>query len=296
MKIPVAESIAGGYRFLFTYLVSVIGTLWLPYCIMAAVAVGCASMLLPPGLLQGDVSGIEFSDLFSPQAYAARLGLAITGLLTGAMVSVNLMRHALGLKRSVTLVYFSLGRAMWRMAGAMFLASLALSVMAVAFVIVAGIVSSILLAQLDLGQALMANAAMLAVLFFFFAYFAVRLLFLLPAVVVAEERIGIGRAFSLAGGNFWRIVLVILGVAAPVWIAAAAILSTTVLPDVLAAAVRLPPHPNPEEIRPFLQAVVQAVPVMFIVVLAAGVVARALLAGAVATAYKALVGSKKDIA
>ena len=47
-------------------------------------------------------------------------------------------------------------------------------------------------------------------------YFLVRLWFLLPAVVVAEGGIGLGRSWSLSGGNFWRIIGVLIVVFLPV--------------------------------------------------------------------------------
>jgi hypothetical protein len=51
-------------------------------------------------------------------------------------------------------------------------------------------------------------------------YVALRLVFLLPAVVVAEERIDLARSWALAKGNMWRIVGLILAVLLPVEIAA----------------------------------------------------------------------------
>jgi len=55
-----------------------------------------------------------------------------------------------------------------------------------------------------------------AVAFCVYAYSVVRLVFLLNPVVVAQARIDLGRSWSLAGGNFWRIILVLLAVLMPV--------------------------------------------------------------------------------
>ena len=52
-------------------------------------------------------------------------------------------------------------------------------------------------------------AGIVAVLWYIYA--AVRLVFFLPAVVVAEEQIGLGRSWALGRGNFWRIIIVIAG-------------------------------------------------------------------------------------
>jgi hypothetical protein len=51
-------------------------------------------------------------------------------------------------------------------------------------------------------------------------YMIFRLVFFLPAVVVAENSIGLGRAWQLGGGNFWRIVLVLIAVMLPIAIVA----------------------------------------------------------------------------
>jgi hypothetical protein len=48
------------------------------------------------------------------------------------------------------------------------------------------------------------------------AYLALRVLFFLPAVVVAEKRIGIGRAWELGGGNVLRMFGVLVAVLLPV--------------------------------------------------------------------------------
>ena len=63
-----------------------------------------------------------------------------------------------------------------------------------------------------------------------FVYACVRLIFFLPAVVVAEERIGLGRSWELGGGNFWRIFAVMFVVIVPVAIGLAIVQNAVVGP------------------------------------------------------------------
>jgi hypothetical protein len=61
-----------------------------------------------------------------------------------------------------------------------------------------------------LGLGLFLIAALCALLFV-----AVRLVFLLPPVVVAESRMSVTRGWELTHGNFWRIVLIWLATLVP---------------------------------------------------------------------------------
>src|SRR5205807_620453 len=50
----------------------------------------------------------------------------------------------------------------------------------------------------------------------FAIYVVLRLMFFLPAVVVSENSIGIERAWTYGGHNFWRILIVAIAVVLPV--------------------------------------------------------------------------------
>ncbi len=294
MKIPLEETIAGGYRFLFTNIVSVIGTLWLPYLLLAAVAAACGYVVLPHGLLQGNLSHFDMSVLMQPQAHAARALFFFTNLVVVAMVTVNLMRHALGQKQTITWAYFSLGAPVWRMAGAILTAVILLILLTVLLAVIGVAAGYAAFQRLEPAEAIAATVLAGMILLFVLAYCCARLLFFLPAVVVAEERIGLGRSWSLGRGNFWRMVIVWLLIAIPVWFVAGVVVQGSILPIILSQASLLPRHPTREEMEPLIRTFVHALPVMVPVLIAAGIAIRAFMAGAIGTAYKAVTAPKED--
>ncbi len=123
------------------------------------------------------------------------------------MVTVSLQKKALGNMPAPTFCYFSMGAPVWRMIGATFLALLAYIVIVIVTI---GITAALAVAATKFGPHFgEAIAVILGIIASFWAiYAAVRLFFFLPAVVVAEEQIGLVRAWELGGGNFWRIFAV----------------------------------------------------------------------------------------
>jgi hypothetical protein len=294
LKLPLEETISGGYRFLFTNIVSVIGTVWLPYLILAAVGVLCGYIVLPPGLVHGDFSHFNTAVLMQPEAYAARGVFFLTNLVVGAMVTVNLMRHALGQKPTTTFVHFSLRAPVWRMVGAYLLAIIVIVLLVVVLAIAGTAAGYAAFQRMEPAAAIATVVLIASVLICVVAYCFARFFFFLPAVVVAEERIGLGRSWSLGGGNFWRMAVVWLLIAIPVWFVVGVALQVTILPVILSAASTLPRHPSPEELQPLLLALIHALPIFAPVTIAAGIAIRAFMAGAVGTAYKVLTAPKED--
>jgi hypothetical protein len=68
-------------------------------------------------------------------------------------------------------------------------------------------------------------------------FVAFRFLFLLAPVNIAEQRLGIGRAWQLSQGNFWRSFLIVLSILLPMIVVEYA---------VIFAAIGLPPMPHGE--------------------------------------------------
>jgi membrane-anchored glycerophosphoryl diester phosphodiesterase (GDPDase) len=119
-------------------------------------------------------------------------------------------------------------------------------------------------------------------------YSAVRLFFFLPAVVVAENRIGLGRAWSLGGGNFWRIVFVWLLIVVPVGFIAGVTLEMTILPVVVMEAMKLPHKPEAKEVLVFLRSLEPLLPVILTILILWGIAVRGLMMGAIGSAYNAV--------
>jgi hypothetical protein len=132
------------------------------------------------------------------------------------IATVGVQRKALGLIEKPVFVYFTLDGAVWRLIGAMFVATvlvyLALTVLALGVV---AIFAAGKIYKLPAIYGLVEALAVIAIICAYF-YIFVRLTFFLPAVVVAEGGFGLARSWELGGGNFWRVVaLIIVCVFAP---------------------------------------------------------------------------------
>jgi hypothetical protein len=231
-KIPLEKTIEGTYRFAFTNILSVFGVMWLPTLIFFALLGGAIYLALPDlvNLFPPDFGKEAHSPDEARERVQHLLPLvfafmriawlaSLIGLVLRAMVAVGVLEKALGRRQGPVFVYFSLGAPVWRMVGALFLAGLIIFASVFASVIVGAIVFWAA-TQYAGGVAGLVKFVTVCAAFAWNIYMAVRLMFFLPAVVVAEERIGFGRAWQLGGGNFWRIILVVLAVFLPVGIAA----------------------------------------------------------------------------
>jgi hypothetical protein len=145
-----------------------------------------------------------------------RLGIlvAIFAFIVGSMVTVDLQRKAMGTKTGRPYIFFSLGWPVWRMAGASFLVGIVVGVV----VLVAALVCYAIWSAAGAVGAAGGLIRVIAVLstIALIIYIMLRLMFFLPAVVVAENSIGLERAWLLGGHNFWRILLVTIAVVLPV--------------------------------------------------------------------------------
>jgi hypothetical protein len=300
MKLPLEATIAGGYRFLFGRILSIIGTLWFPYALLFGVGGLLLYAVLPHGVFHGDFSEVGLATLMNPQVQAARLLVTVMAWLAAAMTTVQLMRHALGLKESTTFIFFSLAGLVWRMLVAFILGVLLLIPVILVLVLAgAGAGAAVALgaaSHLQWWQTAAIIVALIVVAIALFIYVIARLFFFLPAVVVAEEKIGLGRSWELGKGNILRIVAVWLCIALPIWIVMSIVVGATVLPVVFSGVLQLPPKPTPEQLRPLLSAILRFVPVILPVGIAAGIAVRGYMAGAIGTAYKAVTAAKQESA
>jgi hypothetical protein len=216
-KIPVVETIAFAYRFLFQHIASIVGIAWLPAVLSAAAGYGSQFYAYRHPL---DINAAD------PQAsaiyLAVSLGSVLVTLLVSSITAVGITRQALGLKSEVPLVYFPLGRTEWRMIQANLLYVLGACVLlGLAFLIA---MVAFMLAGLSLDAPANVRptpAAILAGLIFWFVFgYAVmtilRMGFLLPATVVSEEKRVLGRSHELTHSNFWRVLAVIAALGIPI--------------------------------------------------------------------------------
>lgn len=300
-KIPLESTIAGAYRFLFTKIVSVIGTLWLPFVVVALVSGGALYLTVPHEWLLGHFPTLHAKDV-TPEALAKMLApvmvlspvfmlIYIVGI---AMAFTGLMRHALGQKETPTFAYFSLGANVWRMAAAFVLSWLIIMVL---FAVLVGVcvafgVFGLSAVPKPWGGIILAVLIVVSVCFYF--YSALRLTFFIPAVVVAENRVGLGRSWELGGGNFWRIFVVYLLILLPVGFVVAIIGQMTFMPVMMGHLVQITPQTPPAEaVKTMMHAILPVLPAMLVLDVLEYAAIFGLVAGAAGSAYKAVTGSSE---
>jgi hypothetical protein len=292
-KIPVGETASGAYNFAFKRILSVVGVFWLPYLIYGAILAGSIYLLMPELPHQIMYGPWDFSLLMSIGRVSGISSLV--GIIAGAMVTVGLQRRAQDLDHGPAFFYFSLGSAVWRMIGAYFLVIVLAIVMAAA---TAGLCAAAWFGARYIGQPVGTNlvrAIAVLIAICWYIYFLVRLTFFLPAVVVAEEGIGLGRSWTLGGGNFWRIVGVWVVTLLPVAIGFGMVEQAIIGPFMLA------PHFNdfimhhPPDTHEFINRLMQLFrtlgPVLVILVVIRQIVFSGLINGASAAAYRHVVPS-----
>lgn len=301
-KIPLESTIGGAYGFLFSDLISIIGIAWFPLLVFgglagAAIWYGAIAHPLP-----------EFHVTRNPQefvqenmAFFFALGrvfwpVVLCLLVFAVMFLTGVTRKALGLMEGPTFFYFNLGPSFWRMLGAIILAVLLLVVLRIGLHLVALAWVAVAAPRLPQGIAVLIDVVGVVAFFCFFVYVLVRLLFFLPAVVVAENSIGIARAWALGAGNFWRALAVWIAVILPAAIALGIL--SSVLFSFLMAGFPLPPfageaNPKPDEVMAWLPKFFAFMghvlktnwPVIAAAQLVTGIVIRSLVVAASAKAY-----------
>jgi hypothetical protein len=293
MKIPFERTIAAAYRFVVQNFVSVLGIGWFPFLLVALVAAALLSTVFPQLDLvlqsgQEKWSQEQLAQLFAPMM-GAGIVFAIVIILAAAMVMVGMMRKALGQHPGPVYFYFSLGGQVWRMVGAYILLLLLFWAVTVAIAIGIGIVSFLLSKAAPSAQGPV-TVFLVCVALLWGIYAAVRVQFFLPAVVVAENHIGIRRSWNLGRGNFWRIVGIVIAIVLPIGIVHS-ILTNVLLQTSVAPQSMM----TPEEVRLYLEATIRAMkrvwPILVLIELLYMNIVTGLAVGAIANAYNAVTGT-----
>ena len=217
-KIPVGPTIASAYRFLITGIGTIVGIAWLPAVLSSAASYFARLYAAEHRAL------IDAGD---PQATGAYLLLSLTSLLVllfaSSMVAVAITRAAMEQQRppGAVLLYFAAGRTEWRM----FTANIrylfgtgALLALAALITVAAFFLAGTPLEAPD--QVRPTAATILAGLiswavFLYAGATILRMGFLLPATIVAEETGGLRRSHELTKGNFWRVLAIMLALGLP---------------------------------------------------------------------------------
>jgi len=303
MKIPFERTIASAYRFAFTNILSVIGTGWFPFLLVSALGAGLAVLFYPSihGLWLEDRKTFDSATVMTHivPMVGAVVVVMLALVVAQAMVTVGLMRKALGLHPGPVFVFFSLGGQVWRLIGSYILMYLlmwggilvtALGISAVGMV----------LNQLSLKMAPVVLSILVFVAVLAFIYSIVRLSFFIPAVVVAENHIGLRRSWHLGRGNFWRIVGITLVVSLPIQLAFSTI-SSTMLQIAMVPGLGYPSGPLTDAqgqklVSDLLEAFGRVGPYYAVLLVVYFALLSGLTTGAVAAAYQALAGDTKAVA
>jgi hypothetical protein len=307
--VPLGKTIEASYRFAFANFLSVFGIIWLPSLVFLA-ALGAAAWLIWPDIqglqsvhFQGG-NGFRLTLTDQDRAQVLRVlhragrfavPVGLVGLAMRAMIAVGVLEKALGRREGPVFVYFSLAAPVWRMTAALLLA--ALVVFGVALATCVGVVVLLWgVGHYADGISGLAKFALAASAVTWIVYMALRLVFFLPAVVVAEERIGLARAWALGGGNVWRILGLVLAVLLPAAIVAGtlsrALTGGTMAPH-FAEIVRL--AASPADALTAVMARLRAVwPVLLALNVVYATVVTGLGYGAMANAYKAVTAPEED--
>jgi hypothetical protein len=265
----------------------VLGVVWFP--VLAAIVLIGGAAFLAVGGMHGSFPDPKIDPTGFMRALAHLSGLFgwvwLVFMVVGAMIQVGLLRKALGLHPGPVFIYFSLGADVWRMLGAMFLIFVIMMGIAIGLVLAGLVIYGI--AHVAMGEPGSYWIAGLAafVLFCAYIYSIVRISYFVPAVVVAENHIGIGRAWSLAGGNFWRIIAIVLVITLAVNIVASMV-SATFAPSFMMTFGQ--PTDPAQFLRHYTTYLGTFGPLLGIVYLLQTVLLYGLFAGAAANAYRAV--------
>jgi hypothetical protein len=295
VKIPFERTISGAYSFAFRNILSIIGIGWFPYLLLCALVGGVVYQFGPQWQAAFDMFGAKpdpaaFKTIIMTVLPLEAI-LAPPFIVISAMVTVGIMRRALGQHPGPVLIFFSLGSQVWRLIGSYFL----LVLLGIGMVIV--MAGGIALAGFALDKfaktAEMPAIVLLVIAAYLWCVYAViRVYFFLPAVVVAENHIGIRRSWHLGRGNFWRIVGIFLIVTIPVGLAAQTIESAIF--QMSGASFILQPGASPAEMRQFFSTLFEVLkkawPYFAAVQLLHVIIVSGLMSGAIANAYRFVTG------
>jgi len=302
-KIPLEATISAAYRFLFTRILSVLGTVWLPLLVMAVLAGGIIFAVVPPEWWHGQFP-VAFGDkqpdlpqilaLFRP-FFIGMPPLILISLVLNAMMMVGLLRLSLGQTRS-QYIFFSLGGDVWRVVLAMLLL---IVILVLFYVVCAGVAvgASLLLKPfIPHGAWVVATVVLVIAAVCYPIYAIVRLYFFLPATIVAQHRIGFSHSWGLGRGNFWRIVLIFLVIVIPVGIVTGMVSNIAVMPIMASQLMQFQHHHHPSlaDVFALFHAMVPLLPIMIGVGVVQRIAVTALMAGAAGSAYNALTPKQEE--
>lgn len=216
-KIPVGATIAHAYRFAFGDFLTVLRAMWVPLTVQTIL------MVVLIGRIVQFMKALQANDPSATASFGRMLLLYPIILVLFFMQFLAVTETALGLSPKSSRFYFPLGKKLWRLIGGFLLALLAMIALVIAAIIGGYVLGFVL--QTGLNAVLPPSAArvltaLLGAISFLagfggLIFCSIRFFFLLAPASIAEERLGVGRAWLLTRGSFWRVFLILLSILIP---------------------------------------------------------------------------------
>lgn len=197
-KIPVFATVSRTYGFLLGDIATVLQIAWLPMAIAAGLNFYYGQSLNPAEIMKGGPEA-------AMQASALSFGIGIAAMVANLMVTVGLLRVVMYGQRPATPFYLWFGMAELRMVLAYILLGIAFVAAILAFALVMGILGAALASTPAAPLVAVAGGAFVIAMFW-----ALIRLTLIPAVIVAENNLGVERAWALSGGNALRLLAILI--------------------------------------------------------------------------------------
>jgi hypothetical protein len=211
-KLPVGKTVAYAYNFVFTRLSTVVAIAGLPAILAAAV-----DYLVRSNSSSDDTQAAAGINLL------IWLAGTVTTIFISSVATVGITRAALGLPLGGGAYYFPVGPLELRMFAAKLRFWIGVAVLLVLASLAASLAFMLAGVPLDDTAAVEPSGGVLIASLVSWAAFGyailtiVRMGFLLSATVVSEQAGGLQRSHDLARGNFWRMVAILLALAAPIF-------------------------------------------------------------------------------
>jgi hypothetical protein len=292
-KVPVGASIAHAYEFLFGRFFQIIGTAWLPamlyglglYVVLSGVHGAGPIHAAPPAVLAGVVCwGLLFIAF---------------GIVIRSVLNISLTQEAFGIRKDVVFAHLVIGPRELRLFFGYvryYLLALVLYILVLVLCVAVMWLAEAYGAKLVVSGhpiALPIAGVFCVVLLAAFFLSMLRLFFMLAPVAAAEHRTRLGRAWAISAGSTWRILLVCLGTFLPLWIAAGVGVYYLIGPAAFHDLVHAMQAAKPGDSSPMLEFYGAHAAPFAALSAVSSVLFATLLAGAAATAYRAVTGHEE---
>lgn len=213
-KIPVGRTIAHAYRFAFGH----------GFAVLRAIALPLLAQLVVIFLLTRRsalfLAAVQAHDPSATILLGPELLLILLAVIFFFAQFTAATETALG-HAPHPWISFPFGKPMWRLLGGVLTTMVIIAVvstLAFAVLMIIPVVFSLLTKNqaAHAGAATMLAALVTTIFFCVLLFLSIRFLFLLAPVNVAEQKLGVKRAWQLSAGNFWRAFLITLAIALPV--------------------------------------------------------------------------------